>query len=372
MPTSTSVSGIPQSHPEVSGIGVPTEKLLQDRLQRFILLLSKVLSQDSVDAVHDLRVWSRRLQQVISTISVHSSSPEVRLMVRALRRARRAVGGWRDCDVLLDLLERKARRVRNPGQKVAYEMVRHLALDKRKQEICRARSKLANRKLFSLAHRAQNLLHDLSQNEEQAAEEVTSRSIAEGYAEWRQALSCACESYETARIHAFRVRTKQLRYRIELARDLGDGGAELALKSLRSLQDVFGSWHDNIQMMRLAAEALADSEFLLKHPTSAALLLRKLDRDQLIQSQRVQWLLQTNNDNIDASALSDWIIGYCRKMTTQPPGEANGKPPEPGISPNDLVRSQHKSAGAVATVEARVGADDPIEDFVKTMGELPT
>ena len=128
MPTSASVSGIPQSRPEVSGIGVPTEKLLQDRLQRFILLLSKVLSQDSVDAVHDLRVWSRRLQQVISTISVHSSSPEVRLMVRALRRARRAVGEWRDCDVLLDLLERKARRVRNPGQKVAYEMVRHLAL----------------------------------------------------------------------------------------------------------------------------------------------------------------------------------------------------------------------------------------------------
>jgi len=272
--------------------------------------------------------------------------------------------------VLIDLLERKARRIRNPEQKLAYDMVRHVALDKRQQEIGRARSKLANRKLFGLSHRVQRLLDDLSQNGEQLAGEAIYQSIAEGYAKWRQALSCACETYDTVRVHAFRVRTKQLRYRIELARDLGDGGAESVLKSLKSLQDVLGSWHDNIQMITLVAEALANSEFLLRHARPAALLLRKMDRDQLIQSQQVQRLLRDTNDNIDGCALNDWIVEFCRKPISQTRAEADVEPPEPVISSQDIVRSQDKSADTVATAEARGGADGPIEDFVKAMGEL--
>ena len=197
------------------------------------------------------------------------------------------------------------------------------------------------------------------------------QSIAEGYAQWRQALSCACENYDTVRVHAFRVRTKQLRYRIELARDLGDRDAETALASLRSLQDVLGSWHDNVQMMRLTAEALADSEFLLKHARLAALLLRKSDREQLIQGQRVQRLLRTTNDSIDGTALSDWVMVYCRETITQLPAEAT-RPRESVISSNGFATSRDTNADVVAKVEARVGTDGPIEDFVKAMGELPS
>jgi hypothetical protein len=40
-------------------------------------------------------------------------------------------------------------------------------------------------------------------------------SAAAGYAEWRQALSHACESFDPVEVHTFRIRTKQLRYGIE-------------------------------------------------------------------------------------------------------------------------------------------------------------
>ena len=52
------------------------ESLLRDRLRKFMSLLLKVLAEDADDAVHDLRVWSRRLQQVVAALSSNRSHPK--------------------------------------------------------------------------------------------------------------------------------------------------------------------------------------------------------------------------------------------------------------------------------------------------------
>jgi CHAD domain-containing protein len=372
------------------------ERLLHDRLRKFMSLLPKVLAEDSVVAVHDLRVWSRRLQQVVSTLSANPLPSESRTMVRALQRARRALGGWRDCDVLIDLLERKARRVRNPEEIKAYAMIRDLALSKRDRGIRRARRKLANRKLFTLGLRAEKFLDELAHGESRDAAEVMASSAAEGYAEWRRTLARACESFDPAEIHAFRIRTKRLRYRIELVRDLGERDAEPALDFLKSLQDVLGAWHDHVELLRLTAEALADSELLLKHPGLVAVLLRKSDREQVVQSKRVRRLLANTNECAQGSALDRWIARYCREIPAGPPAKPEDREPQDDREPQELresVSSSNESAvaqdlaaaedgdpvGARAVAEAPVlvaspavgPAVGPIEDFVKAMTELP-
>ena len=244
------------------------EKLLRDRLRKFMSLLPKVLAQgaDSVEAVHDLRVWSRRLQQVVATLSISPFPPKTRTIIRALRRARRTLGEWRDCDVMIDLLERKVRRVRNHEEQEAYSMIRGLALRKRDRAMRRACRKLAHRNLFTLAYRAQKFLQDLANSdladsdladgdlsdsdlarrdlaqggiaygEARDAASVMAAAAAERYAVWREALSRACDGFDPVEVHAFRIRTKQLRYRVELARDLGDRDAEAVLAFLKSLQ----------------------------------------------------------------------------------------------------------------------------------------
>src|SRR5260370_36747635 len=176
-------------------------------------------------------------------------------MVRTLRRARRALGGWRDCDVLIDLLERKARRVRNPEEKKAYAMIRDLALSKRDRGIRRARRKLANRKLFTLGHRAGKFLEELAHDERQDAAQVMASAAAAGYAEWRQALSRACGSFDPVEVHAFRIRTKQLRYRIPFARDLGERAAQPAREFLKSIQTLLAASQNRSQCRRRPAQA---------------------------------------------------------------------------------------------------------------------
>ena len=108
-----------------------------------------------------------------------------------------------------------------------------------------------------------------------------------------------------------------MRYRIELVRDLGDGGAETALAWLKLLQDGLGEWHDHGELARLAAEALADPRFLLEQPRVAAVILRKLARDHAIQEERTRRLLTTAHESAEGSALHSWMSGYCAKTPPQ-------------------------------------------------------
>lgn len=291
------------------------ERLLRDRLRKFMALLPQVLAEDGVDPVHDLRVWSRRLQQVVVALSPEPMPGEARTMVRALRRARRALGVWRDCDVLLDLLERKLRRLRNPGERRAWEKVHAFALRRRERGMRRARRKLASRKLFTLAQCAHRLVErTLPASDGTPAPDpagMLAAAVGEGYARWRQALARARETLAAPDVHAFRIETKRLRYRIELARDLGDAEAEPALAALRALQDGLGRWHDHGELARLAAEALADPAFLLEEPRVAGAVLRKLARDHAAQAEKIRRLLEATHEHSDTSALNEWIARRC-------------------------------------------------------------
>src|SRR4029077_4864841 len=183
--------------------------------------------------------------------------------------------------------------------------------------------------------------------------------------EWRRALSRACESFDPLEVHAFRIRTKQLRYRIELARDLGERDAGPALDFLKSVQDVLGSWHDHVELLRLTAEALADSEFLLKHARLVALLLRKSDREQVVQTKRVRQLLASTNESAQGSALDHWMARYCRQTQAPRPVEAQERAPqelrESVSCPNELAVAQDLAVAKDGDATGPVGmAETPI------------
>jgi len=300
--------------------GAQPQDLLQARLRRCVALLPRVFAEDDPEAVHDLRVWSRRAQEVVVTLFGKPLPPEARTTVRVLRRARRSLGVCRDCDVLIELLGRKARRIRNQAEKRAWEMIREYALSRRERQMRRVMRKLANRKLFTLGQRARQLTEQAAQRGDlQPAALITKlvTSVRSGYTEWREALSRACQSFAPGEIHAFRIRTKRLRYRIELVRDLGDGGAEAALTSLRLLQEGLGQWHDHSQLGKLAAEALADPRFLQEQPQVAGLVLRKLARDHALQGERIRRLLTDARESAEGSALNNWVNRFCAETAPQ-------------------------------------------------------
>ena len=89
-------------------------------------------------------------------------------------------------------------------------------------------------------------------------------------------------------LHAFRIATKDLRYRTELLYDVGHRQLKAQLKWLADLQDAIGVWHDRQVLDQAVAEAVARADILLNELQSARILLAELETDRSRQAQDVE------------------------------------------------------------------------------------
>jgi CHAD domain-containing protein len=302
----------------VASASIGPEELVQERLRKFMKLLPEVLNSEHPEAVHDLRVWSRRLQQVLATILPRETENRASV-IRALRRARRSLSDWRDSDVLMALLDRRIRRLHNLDELRAWQVVHAYLAHKREKEIRQARRKLAKRELFILPRVTEDLLKqqqsDTLSNDDAATADfilTVSESIKAAYADWQAALSRAAESESQADIHNFRIKTKRLRYRIELAQDLGHEELRLQLMWQKRLQDSLGQWHDQAELARIATAAIASANFLLSEPRSASLLLKRLARERSRAVLKVKSLLAAARASTELPQLEAWIANHSR------------------------------------------------------------
>ena len=75
-------------------------QLALKQLNRFMTLEPKVLRGDDPDAIHDMRVASRRLQQILDLMYPKPRAREIRGLRRKIRRSRRRLSGGRNRDVM--------------------------------------------------------------------------------------------------------------------------------------------------------------------------------------------------------------------------------------------------------------------------------
>ena len=99
-----SALGAAQASPDSTAIRRALARLLRKRVKKFVALAPQVSAQANPKIVHDVRVWSRRLQQAVSAFFLKQRSGKVRRLRRTPRQIRRALGEWRNCDVLLKMV----------------------------------------------------------------------------------------------------------------------------------------------------------------------------------------------------------------------------------------------------------------------------
>ena len=104
--------------PKLLTIGKPilgwqrVPELARRQLDILISLQPKVLRGDDPDAIHDMRVASRRLQQILDLLYPKPRPQKIRKLRRIIRRARTTLSGVRNCDVLLQRVEKLLARKR--------------------------------------------------------------------------------------------------------------------------------------------------------------------------------------------------------------------------------------------------------------------
>jgi len=262
--------------------GNPTKgklsSLAKKRLVRFVTLYPKALVSDDVEVVHNLRVASRRLQQVLQLILPEAKSSARKKVLRTLRKVRRAFGPCRNLDVNLNLVRGRMEKTTAASVRQAWAGVQLWLEERRAGAIETGRAELRQHELVDLIDRLQSLLENTGE-EAESMERLWERTN-DALSEWRNALDAAKADPAVQRIHAFRIAGKKLRYRVELLGELGNSSVKPMIGALKSLQDNLGNWHDHAVLRDHVGEFMQRPGFMKDEPRMCRALLREMERDK--------------------------------------------------------------------------------------------
>ena len=193
-------------------------------------------------AVHAVRVASRRLREALRLIS--HPKRESRKLARELKRLTRLLGPVRELDVSRSLVAALAGTV--PDLAAASERV-----DVRLLEVATARRQRLAKRMADVDEKAliERVGHILRRSRSGGRLDAEDRRrlsdrIAARAKDVAEAADSAGALYAPEALHLVRIRTKKLRYALEVGRVAGLPGAAQAATRLRRYQDLLGELHD--------------------------------------------------------------------------------------------------------------------------------
>lgn len=253
-------------------------KLTRKRLERFVTFVPKFLVNDDPDTIHDLRVWSRRLQQTIRSISSQPKSRGNRKLIKILRRVRQALGSLRNLDVNTELVQHRLEKAQSPTLRDSWEALKNHLQANRGVLLAGARAEVAKYDFVAFIERAQKVLSrtDLEASPTPSLEKAVITSLTE----WDEGYGLAMESRSVENLHGLRIATKRLRYRAELLADIGATSLKPMVKDLKEIQSILGDWHDRSVLLQAIAEFIAQPDFLAGHPEMGGALLGQMEQEK--------------------------------------------------------------------------------------------
>jgi CHAD domain-containing protein len=222
-------------------------QIVHKRLERLVETFDFAECEDAVEALHDLRVSSRRLRAFVQLFEPLLDATIAQHVGKPLRRVTRAAGELRDLDVQIALVQERVPLQVTDGARAALE---HLLerIDGRRDEV----QAHAQRKLRKVKKK------DIAVGVAAALGEVVARLPAspEDTAElaWMllEPLVDSVEEHEKnvgsasapAALHELRISIKKLRYALELVAPLLGGEQRTLIKRAEALQELLGTHHD--------------------------------------------------------------------------------------------------------------------------------
>jgi CHAD domain-containing protein len=293
-------------------------KLALRQLDRFISLEPKVLRGDDRDSIHDLRVASRRLQQVLDLLDPPPRPAEIRKLRRRIRRTRQVLGEVRNCDVQLAHVERILARKR-VARRETWEAVRHYLLERRSQSFDKAMRKLSKINLaIFYVHLKDHLAPNGTGPHPHHNGPIATLSPEEFHARLAQSLERVWQRFETqvapshrdasmGVIHGVRIAAKRFRYLTEVIHAFDVPGSDHTVAWLRSLQQHLGNWHDREVLEQMMIEMVARADFLREHLETALGVERLILRNRAQKETYRNKYFAITQDSAGFEKVGDWV-----------------------------------------------------------------
>lgn len=228
------------SKPIASNLLEYTEK----QLKRLTSKSEKLRESGEVDAVHDLRVASRRLVAPLRIMADYIGDKRVREVVRDLRKLRGAFRDTRDLDVVQISLVGPGP---TPLEPTALARLEGFLTRKREQSIRRARRQADRVDVDCLESSIRSIVRLFEESLEDLPEQNIHTLAQHAVTKWSARLSDRDpRSPETVHLHETRLCVKRLRYAAELLRDLEDRDSDPLTVALAEVQELLGQWNDHL------------------------------------------------------------------------------------------------------------------------------
>lgn len=292
------------------------------QINRLMSLEPKVLSEEDAKAIHDVRVATRRLQQIIDLIYKSPRSQEIRKLRRKIKRCRRVLGDIRNYDVLLQHTEKALRRKRGAGRE-AWEAVKEYLIERRAEIIPKALRRMSK---INLSAVCVQLKHHLAQDSLSAQVAAPSRVVAlPGEQEsdlihqraaqsliklWNDFEAAVMNSHQTLHapvIHRVRIAAKRLRYLTEVIDQFDVAGTVEVLKWLRGLQQELGDWHDVEVLEEVTIEMVARPGFLREHLDLAMKVGKLIQRNRSIKKKLEQKYIHMTGESSEYRHMKETV-----------------------------------------------------------------
>lgn len=248
-------------------------KIALRQMDKFIDLVPVVLRDEDLTAANRMRVYCRRLEEVLDLIYVKPRPRHIKKLRRRLKLCRRTLGKLRNCDVLLAAADNSI-ATKGPYSEACQALREHLQ-SVRAQTAAKTLEKLGRVNLLVPYLR---LKRDFALGPEEAANNghgngtdvppqvavIYMRIVRSLDRHWREFTDAVERSHHDPCehvIHGIRIAAKRLRYLAEVMNKLHIAGTIDALNWLKTLQSTIGIWHDFEIMERMLCEVVQRKAF---------------------------------------------------------------------------------------------------------------
>lgn len=324
--------------PEIGPEWATLQRLALRQLDRFVGFEPKVLRGDSARAIHDIRVASRRLQELLDLLYPAPRLRGIQKLRRKIRRSRRALSEVRNCDVSLARIDKTLGRKRT-ARREAWEVVRDYLAERRAKTAAKALRRFSKLNLAAFyvrlkeylvseasemnapgaAHSASDASPQVIAFPDERAGQRLQRRLAESLErEWQAFEARLAESHRDRSadlLHRARIATKRVRYLVEVAHQFQVAGSGEALAGLRRLQRCLGDWHDLEVLEQRMLEMVARQEFLRQRLSTAMEVERLVVRGRAAKRRLEEKYLLMTLDAGEAGSgeyqrLAHWVAGF--------------------------------------------------------------
>ena len=220
------------------------KKALHRQMKAFFSLESDVLVGEDPEAIHDMRVASRRLQEILQVVLPNTKA--LRRLHRDIRDTRRAQADTRDLDVITAHLRNRRERATKDDLAGGMGLLLADLVSRRKKAQLSLRKNLARLDLRPMQSHlvgvVQNVLIE-SLNTSPIAARIVDTLDGRDRA-FREAVAVAHDTLGANDLHNARIAGKKLRYILELVDRVEMGDLKDRVREFREIQESLGKWHD--------------------------------------------------------------------------------------------------------------------------------